>query len=60
VEKGEKLELRHGREQNGEKRELVAVDGFSSASVERGSEGKKEAAPAGAGVWQREKEERGP
>jgi hypothetical protein len=43
VEKGgEELKLRHGREENNENREWVAADGFSGASVARGSEGKKE------------------
>jgi hypothetical protein len=38
----------------------VAAGGFSSTSVARNSEGKKEGGPTGAGAWQRDKEERGP
>jgi hypothetical protein len=60
MEKGGELELEHGREENGEKREWVVAGGFSSASVARGSEVKKERGHAGASAWQREKEERGP
>jgi hypothetical protein len=39
---GEELELRCGREENGEKRERVVAGGFSSASVAWGIEGEKE------------------
>jgi hypothetical protein len=62
VEKGggEELELGCDREENGEKRERVALDGFSSALVMQGSEGKKEGGPPATAAWQREKEERGP
>jgi hypothetical protein len=38
----------------------VVVDSFSSASVVRGSEGKKEGGPMGVTTWQREKEKSPP
>jgi hypothetical protein len=47
--RGEELELRRDREENGEKREWVAINGFLSASVAQGSEGEKEGAPYGRG-----------
>jgi hypothetical protein len=56
----EELELGCGREENGEKRERVVADGFSRASVVRGSEGKKDGGLAGAATWQKEKEHRWP